>query len=187
MASLDWCRCTVVFLDTDAMGDAQESALGQSYFNECEVGLVGGIVGGLLGCGVRPDQLGVISAFRPQVRRIQAALQGRPPIEVSTVDRYQGRDRDCVILSFVRSNAHHNVRRLFISPLHIVYPTLQAGHLLQDWHRLNVAFTRARKKLIMVGSWATIMGHATMHVLARHLCLRRRPLPAAAGVHGVQG
>ncbi|KAJ1667443.1 DNA replication endonuclease-helicase Dna2 [Coemansia sp. RSA 1646] len=66
-------------------------------------------------------------------------LKGSSGIEVHTIDRYQGRDSDIVIISFVRSN------------------TAQAiGELLRDWHRINVAITRARYKLIMVGSQKTL-------------------------------
>ena len=61
-------------------------------------------------------------------------------IEVSTVDRFQGRDKHCIIVSLVRSNSDRNI-----------------GTILLDWKRLNVAFTRARCKLILVGSWNTVM------------------------------
>ena len=60
-------------------------------------------------------------------------------LEVSTIDRYQGRDKPAIILSFVRSNSEGNV-----------------GRLLQDKRRLNVALTRAKAKLILVGSFSTL-------------------------------
>ena len=60
-------------------------------------------------------------------------------LEISTIDRYQGRDKPVVILSFVRSNAGGKV-----------------GRLLQDKRRLNVALTRAKVKLIMLGSFSTL-------------------------------
>lgn len=60
-------------------------------------------------------------------------------LEVSTIDRYQGRDKPAIILSFVRSNPEGNV-----------------GRLLQDNRRLNVALTRAKAKLILVGSFSTL-------------------------------
>lgn len=57
--------------------------------------------------GVRPDQLGVISPYRAQVALVgrlaqQARLEG---VEALTVDKCQGRDKDCVVLSLVKSNA----------------------------------------------------------------------------------
>lgn len=60
-------------------------------------------------------------------------------LEISTIDRYQGRDKAAIILSFVRSNAEGNT-----------------GRLLQDKRRLNVALTRAKSKLIMIGSFSTL-------------------------------
>lgn len=61
-------------------------------------------------------------------------------LEISTIDRYQGRDKRVIILSFVRSNQKGKV-----------------GHLLSDFRRLNVAVTRAKCKLILVGSYATVL------------------------------
>lgn len=60
-------------------------------------------------------------------------------LEVLTVDKCQGRDKDVVLLSLVRSNEEQN-----------------AGNLLKDWRRLNVAITRAKKKLILLGSQKTL-------------------------------
>lgn len=62
-----------------------------------------------------------------------------PELEVLTIDKSQGRDKDVVLLSLVRSNQACN-----------------AGKLLQDWRRLNVAITRAKKKLVLVGSYRTL-------------------------------
>jgi superfamily I DNA and/or RNA helicase len=60
-------------------------------------------------------------------------------LELSTIDRYQGRDKPVIILSLVRSN-----------------PGGKAGRLLQDIRRLNVAITRAKSKLFIVGSFSTL-------------------------------
>lgn len=60
-------------------------------------------------------------------------------LELSTIDRYQGRDKDVIILSTVRSNSSGRV-----------------GRLLLDMRRLNVALTRAKCKLIIVGSFSTL-------------------------------
>ena len=60
-------------------------------------------------------------------------------VEVITVDKCQGRDYACVVLSLVRSNGDGSI-----------------GALLSDWRRLNVAFSRAKRKLIVVGSRSTL-------------------------------
>lgn len=65
-------------------------------------------------------------------------------LEVSTIDRYQGRDKDAIVLSFVRSNSKGKV-----------------GRLLEDYRRLNVAVTRAKCKLVMVGSFSTLIEGST--------------------------
>lgn len=64
-------------------------------------------------------------------------------VETDTVDRFQGRDKDCIIISFVRANDHREV-----------------GELLLQVNRLNVALSRAKCKLLMVGSRRTLTGHA---------------------------
>ncbi|KAL1837751.1 hypothetical protein VTK73DRAFT_4571 [Phialemonium thermophilum] len=58
-----------------------------------------------------------------------------------TADRFQGRDKEVVVLSLVRSNEACSI-----------------GELLRDWRRINVAFTRAKTKLLVVGSRATLRG-----------------------------
>ncbi|OLY81786.1 DNA replication ATP-dependent helicase/nuclease DNA2 [Smittium mucronatum] len=60
-------------------------------------------------------------------------------IEIDTIDRYQGRDKQAVLISWVRSNQEMNM-----------------GNLLRDWRRINVALTRAKSKIIMVGSIRTL-------------------------------
>lgn len=60
-------------------------------------------------------------------------------VEVNTVDKYQGRDKLCVIVSLVRSNEGGHV-----------------GDLLRDWRRVNVAVTRAKRKLLLLGSRRTL-------------------------------
>lgn len=59
-----------------------------------------------------------------------------------TADKFQGRDKEVVVLSLVRSNEGGNV-----------------GELLRDWRRVNVALTRARTKLLVVGSGSTMRGN----------------------------
>jgi DNA replication ATP-dependent helicase Dna2 len=60
-------------------------------------------------------------------------------LELGTVDVFQGRDKPVIILSLVRSNQEG-----------------KSGRLLQDFRRLNVAFSRAKQKLVMVGSFQTL-------------------------------
>ena len=143
----------VIFLDTDELPAREESET-SSFANQKEALLIGYLVQATLSCDISAEQLCIIAPYRPQIRLLQS-MPSIQDIEVSTVDRYQGRDKDCVIISFVRSNSSRCI-----------------GSLLSDWHRLNVAITRARRKLIMLGSWSTIMEHPQMAIL-RDLLMER--------------
>jgi DNA replication ATP-dependent helicase Dna2 len=59
-----------------------------------------------------------------------------------TADRFQGRDKEVIILSLVRSNEAKSI-----------------GELLKDQRRINVAFTRAKTKLLVIGSRETLKGN----------------------------
>ena len=83
----------------------------------------------------------------------QCAQQSHAEVETLTIDKSQGRDKPCIILSFVRSNGEG-----------------LAGRLLEDACRLNVALTRAKAKLVMVGCSTTLRQAAP---LARLLDLLR--------------
>jgi DNA replication ATP-dependent helicase Dna2 len=85
----------------------------------------------------------------------QAAARGWGGLETLTVDQCQGRDKEIAIVSLVRSNAERN-----------------AGKLLADWRRINVALTRPKVKLAIIGSKETV---ATVPILASlwRLCCER--------------
>jgi DNA replication ATP-dependent helicase Dna2 len=90
--------------------------------------------------GVPASSIGVMSVYRSQLKLLSHLLTPEhPDIEIHTADRFQGRDKEVVIISLVRSN-----------------PEKYVGELLQDWRRVNVAFTRAKSKLIIFGSKSTI-------------------------------
>jgi DNA replication ATP-dependent helicase Dna2 len=90
--------------------------------------------------GVPASSIGVMSVYRSQLKLLSHLLTpDHPDIEIHTADRFQGRDKEVVIISLVRSNPENYV-----------------GELLQDWRRVNVAFTRAKSKLIIFGSRSTI-------------------------------
>uniref|UniRef100_A0A672N518 DNA replication ATP-dependent helicase/nuclease n=1 Tax=Sinocyclocheilus grahami TaxID=75366 RepID=A0A672N518_SINGR len=103
-----------------------------------------------LQAGCRASDIGVIAPYRQQLKAISSLLQGDAfkALEVNTVDKYQGRDKSIIIVSFVRSNPEGNI-----------------SELLQDWRRLNVAITRAKHKLLMLGSAPTLRRYAPLEKL----------------------
>ncbi|KAI0635451.1 Dna2-domain-containing protein [Trametes polyzona] len=132
--------CKAVFVDTDQV-PAQDSRVGDLVENKIEAQLVYQVTECLLGCGVQQDQIGILSLYRQQIKLLSYLLQDRKKLEILTADRSQGRDKDCIIISMVRSNDNG-----------------QIGELVKDWRRMNVSFTRARSKLIIIGSRKTLQG-----------------------------
>jgi DNA replication ATP-dependent helicase Dna2 len=97
----------------------------------------------LLAAGIPPRAIGVIAPFRAQVAAIRhhalrLAERFGDGLVVDTVDRFQGGERMVIILSFALSVA--------------LPPESQIAAFLADEHRLNVALTRAQRKLILVGN-----------------------------------
>ena len=82
--------------------------------NETEAKLVVQLTEALLMTGISPSAIGIISPWRAQLKAIHHFLRTRnldtPQLEVNTVDKYQGRDKECIIISLVRSNPQKDVR-----------------------------------------------------------------------------
>jgi hypothetical protein len=78
--------------------------------------------------GIEGDRIGIITPYNSQANLIRQAAC-ITSLEIHTIDKYQGRDKDCILLSFVRSCEN---------------PTSCVASLLGDWHRINVALTRAK-------------------------------------------
>ena len=147
-----WMECAinpnqpVVFLDTDDNGYLDDNGVrvgAGGPINEFEASIVQGIILSLLICGLDNASIGVITPFRSQLRLFNdnpALHESRSKgLEICTIDKFQGRDKSVIIISLVRSNKEGNV-----------------GRLLQEFCRLNVAFSRAKHKMIIVGSFNTM-------------------------------
>lgn len=133
----------VVFVDTSGTdGGERQRADSSSRENPAEAGLVARLTEAFLRGGVATAAVGVISPYADQVDRIRRELDGRgvpsDELEVRTVDGFQGREKEVVLVSLVRSNDRDEVG------------------FLRDERRLNVALTRARRKLVVVGDAATV-------------------------------
>jgi len=89
--------------------------------------------------------VGIISPYKAQVNILKEKFLedewvGYPNIAVNSVDGFQGQERDIVYISLVRSNSDNEIG------------------FLKDYRRMNVALTRAKKKLIIIGDSATLSG-----------------------------
>jgi DNA replication ATP-dependent helicase Dna2 len=146
----------VSFINTDRLPASREESKGSRIVNPCEARIVTQLVDALLTVGVPAAEIGVMTHYRSQLSLLKHGLRGHGggAIEMHTADRFQGRDKEVVILSLVRSN----------EACHI-------GDLLKDWRRINVAFTRAKTKLLVVGSKSTLKGSGCEEMLARFIGL----------------
>jgi hypothetical protein len=123
------------WIDTAGMGlDDEQDEVG-SWFNPGELRMVGRVWDALRGEGVRPEQVAVITPYQAQLARIRRTW---PELEAGTVNAFQGREKDVVLATFVRSNADQDVG--FVS----------------DPRRLNVSVTRARHRFVGIGDVATL-------------------------------
>jgi DNA polymerase III delta prime subunit len=129
----------VQFIDTaGASFDEELEEDTGSRRNVQEAGLVVKKVRALLALGVLPAQMGVITPYRAQVRVLRERLADVPGLEIDSVDGFQGREKEAIVFSFVRSNNEGEIG------------------FLSDTRRTNVALTRARRKLLAVGDSATL-------------------------------
>ena len=101
---------------------------------------------------------GIITPYRGQARLIRRLLKMqhyfrrlRRQISVGTVDGFQGQERDVIVISLVRDNDAGNIG------------------FLRDLRRMNVAITRARMKLIVIGNVQTLSRHRFYRALAEHI------------------
>lgn len=138
------------FIDT-AGSDCVEQAEtdGSSRNNPGEADVVVRQVQELLSSGVTPCEIAIITPYAAQVRLLRTLIDS-PAIEIDTVDGFQGREKEAVVISLVRSNTSGEVG------------------FLRDTRRTNVALTRARRKLIVVGDSSTLANHDFYRRLLDH-------------------
>ncbi len=131
----------VTFIDTaGAEYDEEIEPHGLSKLNSREANLVIRIVRQLLDASISGDQIAVIVPYAAQVRLLRSRLN-LEGLEIDTVDGFQGREKEVVIISLVRSNDRREIG------------------FLADTRRTNVALTRARRGLVVVGDSATFAGN----------------------------
>ena len=139
-------------------GTEEIASSGTSYLNRTEAMNVERVVTHYLKGGARPDQIGVITPYEGQRAFVLSymARSGELPsalyrdIEVASVDSFQGREKDYIILSCVRSNAQKTIG------------------FLKDPRRLNVALTRAKYGVVILGNPKILSRHPLWNNLLVH-------------------
>ncbi|KKA26751.1 hypothetical protein TD95_000862 [Thielaviopsis punctulata] len=150
----DETNCPVIFYDTQG-GDFPEkvedeadsgsggkpkirSLTGESKSNEMEAELVKSHVKALVGAGLKPEEIAIVTPYNAQVALLAPLKEQYAGIEVGSVDGFQGREKEAIIVTLVRSN-----------------PQGEVG-FLGEKRRLNVAMTRPKRSLTVIGDSETI-------------------------------
>lgn len=136
-------------------GQEEIAGSGTSYLNRSEAAYVERITTIFLKAGVRPEQIGIITpyegqrAYLVQYMQYNGSLHAKlyQEIEIASVDAFQGREKDIIVMSCVRSNERQGIG------------------FLNDPRRLNVALTRAKYGIITVGNPKVL----SKHTLWNHL------------------
>ncbi|WVW80767.1 hypothetical protein I302_102753 [Kwoniella bestiolae CBS 10118] len=140
------------------LGTEEISSSGTSFLNRTEASNVEKMVTKFFKSGVLPSQIGVITPYEGQRSYIAAYMQLHgslkkdlyKEVEVASVDAFQGREKDYIILSCVRSNEHQGIG------------------FLNDPRRLNVALTRAKYGVVILGNPKVLSKHPLWLYLLTH-------------------
>ncbi|MCF7890267.1 IGHMBP2 family helicase [Candidatus Bipolaricaulota bacterium] len=138
----------VSFLDTGKIEARERQRPGStSRENPVEATIVSRLEKWLIDC-LPPKNIGVISPYDDQIDLLNSRID-EENLEIKTVDGFQGREKEVIVISFVRSNEEDELG------------------FLKDVRRLNVSLTRARRKLIMIGDSRTLSTHETYEKLIK--------------------
>lgn len=169
-ADLNWPHPTRPMYFLVSTGSEEIGVSGTSYLNRTEAASVEKLVSMYLRNGIMPDQIGVITPYEGQrvyiinhmVRNGTLRSELYKDIEVASVDSFQGREKDFIIVSCVRSNEQQGIG------------------FLKDPRRLNVAMTRAKYGLVIIGNARLLSRNPLWNVLLTHFqerdCLVEGPI-----------
>jgi superfamily I DNA and/or RNA helicase len=132
----------LIFVDTAGAGyDEAWNDLLESRENEGEAKLALYLFGQLREAGIEAHELALLTPYVAQARLLRSLVGDDRSVEIGSIDGFQGREKEVIILSLVRSN-----------------PQGEVG-FLSDTRRMNVGMTRARRLLIVLGDSATLARH----------------------------
>ena len=154
----------------------EQAQRGGSISNAAEASRVARVLGSLVGCGLEPERLGVVCMYRAQAAAIRTHLEERGlagAVTVSTVDAFQGAERDVILVStcLTATCGAPNTAR-------------EAHRFIGDPRRLNVTLTRARHHLLVFGH-ADVLQSVPAWALVLDVAARLPPQFATG--HGVEG
>ncbi|EUD66703.1 hypothetical protein C922_03028 [Plasmodium inui San Antonio 1] len=140
-------KCRLAFIDVSLgkPGSKFENAYGTSKFNLYEIEPLISVLKSIVneGC-VSVDEIGILTAYDAQKIKLKKAVQDAFPyeaacrIEIDSIDGFQGKEKDLILFSAVRSNANNELG------------------FLKDARRLNVMLTRAKRGVILFGDQFTL-------------------------------
>ncbi|GFZ08872.1 P-loop containing nucleoside triphosphate hydrolases superfamily protein [Actinidia rufa] len=130
-----------------------------SWFNRFEASKVVDIVKKMTERGLTGEDIGVITPYRQQVLKLYKALEilGCSDVKVGSVEQFQGQERQVIIISTVRSTVKHND-----------FDRTHCLGFLSNPKRFNVAITRARSLLIVIGNPHIIGEDPYWNLLLKH-------------------
>ena len=140
----------IVFFDTNGLWREAKKSGSTSRFNPGEANFVADLVNHFIQLGLKPQELGVITPYKDHEEYLKKHLKGLE-VEIKSVDGFQGREKQVIILSLVRSNLEGDIG------------------FLKDKRRINVAITRAKRKLIIVGDSQTLSTNKIFRDLIQYI------------------
>ncbi len=134
----------LIFIDTSSADNPYEIKDGVSVRNDIEAQCISQLVlPAFLNNGINKSEFAIVAPYKSQVKNLKHHISATHPshcdhIDISTLDSFQGKEFDVIVFSFTRSARNSKVG------------------FLDDARRLNVAFSRAKKKLILIGNSETL-------------------------------
>lgn len=142
-AGKDWLEARTDFDPGSSLNNAPAFQFDPSTYNVGNAERIAAEARRLLSRGLAPTDLAIIAAYSAQARRLRELLQAERAagLEIGTVDGFQGREKEAVIVDLVRSNERGEIG------------------FLANTRRMNVALTRAKRFLLVVADSATLGNH----------------------------
>lgn len=148
----DLTKRPVTYVDTAGAGFEESwNDLLESRENRGEAELALRLLRELLAAGLSSRDVAILTPYVAQAKLLKTLAHEKTGVEIGSVDGFQGREKEAIILSLVRSNDGGRIG------------------FLSDMRRLNVAITRARRCLIVIGDSATIARHPVYQKFLVHV------------------